>query len=187
MILTDATGATATSKFTLKEPSAISLTAKVDAPASTGNSDGKATAKASGGTGSLNYKWDNGEAVASATKLAPGSHTVTVTDANGCSATATVNISENILALEASISQENEIKCVGEMASLKVAINGGKAPFSIAWSNGGKTESVSSLNAGSYTVTVSDATGKSVTATKQVTEPKPVKAVVSQNQTCRQR
>ncbi|MCC6726237.1 MAG: OmpA family protein [Saprospiraceae bacterium] len=81
--------------------------------------------------------------------------------------------------MEASISQEKDIKCAGETTSLKVEINGGKAPFSITWSNGNKSESASSLNAGSYSVTVSDATGKSVTATKQVTEPKPVKAVVS--------
>lgn len=177
--LTDATGATATAKFTAKEPTVISLTAKVDAPASTGNSDGKATAKATGGSGSLAYKWDNGETAAIATKLGPGNHTVTVTDANGCEATATVSISENILALEASITQGKEIKCAGETTSLKANFAGGKAPFSFVWSNGSKTESLENQTAGSYTVSISDATGKSVTATKQVTEPKPVKAVVS--------
>ncbi len=181
--LTDATGATATSKFNVKDAPAINLTAKVDAPASTGNSDGKATAKATGGSGNFTYKWSGGpngvgESTAAATKLGPGTHTVTATDANGCMATATVNISENILALEAAISQENDIKCAGETTSLKVSVAGGKAPFSIAWSNGSKTETATGLGAGSATVTITDATGKSITATKQVTEPKPVKANV---------
>ncbi len=176
--LTDATGATATAKFSIKEPAAVSVSTKVDAPASTGNSDGKATAKASGGTGNLTYKWGNGETTATATKLGPGSHTVTATDANGCSATATVSISENILALEASISQEKDIKCAGDKTDLKVSINGGKGPYSIAWNSGSKSELATGIAAGSHTVTISDASGKSVTATKQVTEPKPVKANV---------
>ncbi len=176
--LTDATGATATAKFSVKEPAAITVSTKVDAPASTGNSDGKATAKASGGTGNLTYKWDNNEGTATATKLAPGSHTVTVMDGNGCSATATVSISENILAMEASISQEKDIKCAGDKTDLKVSINGGKGPYSIFWSSGSKSELATGIAAGSHTVTVSDASGKSVTANKQVTEPKPLKANV---------
>ena len=130
--VTDAKGQTATASLEIKEPKPISLTTKVDAPASTGNSDGKATVKASGGTGNLTFKWDNGETAATAAKLGPGSHTVTATDDNGCEATATVNITENILPLSVSISQEKEIKCAGEKAaSLKAEASGGKGPFKI--------------------------------------------------------
>ncbi len=179
LTVTDATGTTATAKFVVKDAPAISLTAKMDAPASTGNSDGKATAKATGGAGSFIYKWDNGEAAATATKLAPGTHYVSATDVNGCIETATVSISENILPLEVTISQEKEIKCAGETTKLALSIEGGKAPFDISWSNGKKTETVEGLSVGNFSVTITDATGKSVTTAKQVTEPKPVKAIVT--------
>ena len=59
--------------------------------------DGKAVAKAEGGTGrNYKYKWDTGEAEATASKLALGLRTVTVTDENGCTATANIDITEDI-------------------------------------------------------------------------------------------
>ncbi len=178
--VTDATGATITDKFVVKDATVISLSAKVDAPASTGNSDGKATAKATGGTGNFTFKWDNGETTATATKLGPGNHTVTVTDASGCTATASVSISENILPLAVTISQESEIKCMGEKtASLKAEISGGKGPFRFAWTGGSTLATVGPLGAGSYDVTVTDATGATITATKAVTEPNTLKAQVA--------
>ncbi|MBK9016683.1 MAG: OmpA family protein [Saprospiraceae bacterium] len=177
--VTDATGQTATSIIQVAEPKAISLAAKVDASASTGNSDGKATVKASGGTGNFAFKWSNAEAAATASRLGPGSHTVTVTDAAGCTATATVNITENILPLAASISQEKEIKCAGEKtAELNAEVSGGKGPFRYNWTGGSTSASANALGAGSYTLTVTDATGATTTATKQVAEPTPVKAEV---------
>ena len=98
--VTDAVGNTATANFKVREPQAVMIAAKVDAPASTGNADGKATASASGRTGKFSYKWTNGETAKTATKLAPGEHQVTVTDEAGCTGVAVVEISENILPLQ---------------------------------------------------------------------------------------
>ena len=180
LTVTDATGQTATSSIQVGEPKPITLNAKVDAPASTGNADGKANVKASGGTGSLSYKWDTGEIAATATKLGPGSHSVTVTDAAGCTATASVSITENILTLAVAISQEKEIKCTGEKtAVLNSEVSGGKGPFRYNWTSGSTAESADALGAGSYTLTVTDATGATITATKQVAEPAALKATVS--------
>lgn len=177
--LTDATGATATAKFSIKDAPAINLTAKVDAPASTGNADGKATAKAAGGSGNFAYKWSNGEANATAAKLPPGNHTVTVTDAAGCAATASVSIVENILALNVAINQEGEIKCAGETTKLSLVIDGGKPPYDIAWSNGKKSNAIEGLDVGNFGATITDAAGNKASATKQVIAPKPLKLTVS--------
>jgi hypothetical protein len=46
---------------------------------------------ASGGK-SYTYLWDNGQTTATATGLSAGVHTVTLTDGNGCSGTASVTI-----------------------------------------------------------------------------------------------
>lgn len=52
--------------------------------------DGKASAKVTGGTAPYEYKWSNGETAAKALTLPEGEHTLTVMDANGCIATASV-------------------------------------------------------------------------------------------------
>lgn len=178
--VTDATGQTAIGKSDLQEPKPISAVAKVDAPASTGNADGKASVKVTGGTGSFSYKWDTGETSASTAKLGPGQHSVTVTDAAGCTATASVSISENILPLSVSIAQANEIKCAGEKTGeLTAEVSGGKGPFRYNWSSGAQSEAAKSLAGGSYSLTVTDATGATTVASKQVAEPNALKVEVS--------
>ena len=76
LTLTDAKGASAVANFSVKEPKPLALTAKADAPASTGNADGKASAKASGGSGKYIYEWDNGETGDAAKNLQTLNHLV---------------------------------------------------------------------------------------------------------------
>ena len=59
-----------------------------------GADDGTATGLISGGTAPYNYSWSNGQSFQTITGLAPGSYTITVVDANGCSGTASVVIDE---------------------------------------------------------------------------------------------
>lgn len=178
LTVTDAAGTTATSIFTVKEPAPLAVSAKADAPAATGKSDGKATAAASGGTGTLSFIWENGETTASAIKLAPGNHSVTVTDEAGCSATASVRISENILPLSADILQREPVKCAGgTSAVLSAIVAGGKAPFRYTWSSSGLSgEHIFGLPAGQYSLTVTDAAGQTSAAALEVKEPLPLGA-----------
>jgi len=89
--VTDAAGCTATAVVSIAaaQPPTVIITASSNAKC---DQPGSATASASGGTGPYTYKWDNGETTATAVNLAAGVHIVTVTDAAGCVATATVNI-----------------------------------------------------------------------------------------------
>ncbi|MCU0432549.1 MAG: choice-of-anchor J domain-containing protein [Bacteroidia bacterium] len=55
-----------------------------------GCNDGEATASVSGGASPFTYLWSNGDTSMVADSLLPGTYTVTITDANGCSDTASV-------------------------------------------------------------------------------------------------
>jgi len=84
---TDAAGCTASTTVTI-----ITINIPTASATSTnefcGNSDGTATVTASGGSGNYSYLWNNGQTLQTATGLAAGSYTVTVSD-NFCTATAT--------------------------------------------------------------------------------------------------
>lgn len=61
-----------------------------------GTLNGTATAFASGGTAPYSFSWSNGDTSETATGLATGSYTVTVSDANGCSASEEVAVGSNV-------------------------------------------------------------------------------------------
>lgn len=95
---TDNAGATATVSVTISQPSALNLSI-VGTNATNGN-NGAADLTVSGGTPSYLYDWDNdgtgdNDDPEDLTGLAPGTYTVIVTDANGCTETASVTIENN--------------------------------------------------------------------------------------------
>ena len=186
--VTDATGQTTTAEVLVNDPPALSAKVTVNASATTDNKDGKATVEVSGGTGNHTYKWSNGELAAQAVKLGPELHSVTVTDEAGCQATASVKITEDILPLAVSISQENELKCAdGNDGSLEASITGGKGPFRFNWSNGDAEAVASGLTAGSFTVTVTDGVGTTASSDFTVKPPKEIEFSASAKGACQHR
>ncbi len=181
--VTDVVGTKFMATATVAEPAPITVTATADAPASTNGSDGKASTKVSGGTGAYTYAWDNGEITSKVLKLNAGNHTVTVTDAAGCTATASVAIRENILGLEVTIEKMIAVKCVGgREASIKATVTGGKPPYAYAWSNNATTSTVTDLGDGLYTLTVTDAAGQSATSVTTIAAPQPLVVTVKADQ-----
>ncbi len=171
LTVTDAAGTTATANLTLSEPEALSAEALAVQPASTNNTDGIARVSATGGTNPYTYSWSTGAASDEASGLAPGEHSVTVTDANGCTATATVSIGENILPLALKLEVSAPISCKGGSGALNAAITGGKPPFAYAWSNGATEPQAAGLSAGTYQLTITDAAGTTVEAETTLSEP----------------
>lgn len=178
LTVTDAIGHSATTAVTVDAPLPLLIDVKVDAPASTNGSNGRATVTASGGKGKYSYMWDNGEKVARAEKLNAGNHTVIVTDENGCTKESTVIITENILPLVVDINQFKEINCSGQKeAALSAEVRGGKEPYTYLWTGGGKewkTVDIENIGASNYTLKLIDATGNSITSEITVSEPKPL-------------
>ena len=84
---------TETTSVNIGQPAALNVTASATA-ADNGN-NGTAAAAATGGTGGKSYSWSNGATGATISGLAPGTYTVTATDANGCTATTTTIVQDN--------------------------------------------------------------------------------------------
>ncbi|MBX7093075.1 MAG: PKD domain-containing protein [Flavobacteriales bacterium] len=141
-----------------------------------GGNNGVAAVTVAGGTNPLSISWSpSGGSSANASGLTAGSYTVTVTDANGCSATTNITITEPA-ALVASMGTPTMVSCNGgNNGSASVSITGGVSPYSYAWSpvpGGGQgTAAATGLLAGSYSVTITDANACTQTATVTITEP----------------
>jgi gliding motility-associated-like protein len=144
-------------------------------------SNGSASVTVTGGVGPYTYSWaPSGGTAASTTGRPAGTYTVTFTDANGCTGTATVNI-PNAAAPTATITATTSVSCFGgNNGSATVAASGGTAPYTYAWSPiGGTGTTGTALTAQSYTVTVTDVNGCTATATTTITQPTAVTASAS--------
>jgi gliding motility-associated-like protein len=90
-IITDANGCQHSVSILITEPSEIIVTTS-SVSATCGLEDGSVTANGFGGTGNLSYNWGNIGTGGTINDIGAGSYTVTVTDANGCTSNATVNV-----------------------------------------------------------------------------------------------
>ena len=142
-----------------------------------GLSDGVATVMGSGGTPLIGpelytYAWDNGETTATAIMLSAGPHSVTVTDAQGCTTTCAVVITENP-ALSCSILIDHLVSCAGGNDGVLIATaNGGTGTFQysldgIAFQS---SDTFVGLSAGTYTITAMDSNGCTTTCSIILTE-----------------
>jgi len=141
-----------------------------------GGASGSATLTVTGGTGTYTYTWlPSGTAPATASvasSMIARMYTVTASDANNCSTTQTVLITEpNALTL----TMANVQACQGQQVVLTPTVTGGTAPYTYTWSPGSSNGSTLPLTASTttvYSVQITDAnscTVPAVSATLQVT------------------
>ena len=128
--VTDANDCETTCTVIITEPEVLACTTSLISNAScNGFDDGSASVTPSGGTGPFTYLWDNNETGQTATMLDAGTHTVTVTDANDCETTCTIDISEpDVLACTTSLI--SNASCNGfDDGSASVTPTGGTGPY----------------------------------------------------------
>ncbi|MEL7159121.1 MAG: M12 family metallo-peptidase, partial [Bacteroidota bacterium] len=80
----------------ISEPSAINI--NLDVTDATSGNNGAIDATVTGGMGFYSYAWSNNATTEDLTNLAPGTYTLTATDAFGCPATATATVQDNSIA-----------------------------------------------------------------------------------------
>ena len=179
--VTDAHLCIANSSISITQPiSALNATTS-NTSSICGLSDGGATVSPTGGTMPYSYSWlPTGGTGTTATGLAPGTYTITVSDANNCSipVTTTITSTGNIVA---SITT-SPIICYGQANGTAMAsVAGGSGPYTYLWSSGATTNSITNIASGAYCVTIIDFNGCRDTACVDLYDPPAINADFTSN------
>lgn len=112
-----------------------------------------------GGATPYTYLWSTGATTQSIANPTPtNTYDVTITDANGCTASATYTV-PNPPAISATYVSTNAT-CNNKNGEIDLTVTGGTAPFNFAWSVGnGNVEDIVGLWPGQYSVNISDNNG----------------------------
>ncbi|MCW3105059.1 MAG: hypothetical protein JWO09_3499 [Bacteroidetes bacterium] len=153
-----------------------------------GAANGAATANVSGGQPPYTFLWSNGATTSAISGLAPGTYSVTVTTANGCTTNGAVVISQPVAPVGYTSSQTN-VTCSGSSnGSATVTPSGGTGAYAYSWNTSPvqTTATATNLAAGNYSALITDANGCSTTANITIAEPPALTAngMVVSNVTC---
>ena len=160
VIITDANGCADSLVAIINEPSALTIPVTVTQINCGGVNSGGIDVTPSGGTPGYLYSWTGPGAYTANTEdiagLIAGTYTLTVTDANGCTASSSATITEPLpLLLTGSVNGNN----------VDISVSGGTVPYNYSWSNGAVTQDLPNVLPGTYVVIVTDAFNCSISDT----------------------
>jgi gliding motility-associated-like protein len=156
---------------TLVEPSPINVSISTFTNIKCrGGNDGTATPSVSGGTpfqSGINYRYQWSDPTSQITPVAVGlglgNYRLTVTDNNGCTASAGVTIDEPATSVAATVRQ-TKLGCFGQPSGEATVTGlGGAGNYTYLWSNAQRTQTATNLANQKYYVTVRDGNDCSVT------------------------
>jgi hypothetical protein len=185
LTVTDALSCITEASVTITQPAQLTTTI-TPTHATCGLANGRATTTTVGGTTPYTYAWSNSATTPNLTGLIGGTFTLTVTDANHCTAIRSVTINNTPPISNLSVTTTN-VKCYGgNDGKATASATGGTAPITYRWSNNATGASITGLLSGSYSVIATDATGCTRSETFVITQPTllTVTAVEVQKATC---
>jgi hypothetical protein len=161
VVVTDASQCTASISDSVPQPAVLTIVTDsvVNTKCHTSN-DGSIYTHVTGGTIPYTYLWTGGSPTVNLFFKPAGAYTLSVTDKNGCTVSATDTITSPS-ALTVSSNINNQVQN-GAFGAVTATAGGGTQPYSYRWNNGDSTATISNLTAGAYTVVVTDKNGCTV-------------------------
>lgn len=172
VIVIDGEGCAGEETVTITNPPLLEVSA-VGIDGSCGNL-AAAVATVNGGTGAISYNWNTSAMVPAISDLMPGNYTVTVTDDNGCTDEAAVDVVIDNSTFDADYSSTNVSCADAADGSIDVEILQGTPPYTVNWSNGSSELDQDGLTAGTYSVLITDASGCNFFAQVAIQSPNPL-------------
>ncbi|MGV3610638.1 MAG: choice-of-anchor L domain-containing protein, partial [Fluviicola sp.] len=154
----DANNCTLVLNQNITQPAILNLVQSAITPAACGVNNGTVTVTASGGTAPYSYTIDGGASQVSPSfgGLAPGPHTVVVTDNRGCTRNLVITITATSSPV-VSVQTQTNVSCFGGVnGSVIIGVAGGTSPFTYSLSPGPTNQAsntFTNLTAGTYTAT----------------------------------
>ena len=160
--ITDANACSIAANYSIPITNPIAVNLQPTAVSCEGSNDGFVQATVASGQAPYSYNWSNNTSNQAINNLAEGMYSLTVTDANGCTATeSTVVVAPSIIELEVYIVNES---CDSSGSITISNLVGGTPPYQVLWSNGSTNQGIYFLTAGMYSLTISDANNCSLDA-----------------------
>ncbi len=164
-------------EFEVNEPDPVNI-AFTCIDASCSGDTGSLSVDVSGGTAPYTYAWSNDSTGQKNTGLSIGTYTVTVTDDNNCSTTATTGIS-GIDGPVVTVDSIVNTTCNDSTGEIYTLVSGGTPPYAFEWENGSADQHLYYASKGLHILTVTDSNGCQGMASAQVDE-----SVVAPPQIC---
>ncbi|MEY3052908.1 MAG: hypothetical protein RLY31_2693 [Bacteroidota bacterium] len=173
--VTDAVGCTSTATATVAARTATTITPTNSNISCAGGNDGSISLSVAG-NGPFTFSWSNGNTTAAIGNLTAGSYSVTLTDADGCSSTASYTLTQPAVLSLSLVGTDDSNPLPGTGASnangsIDLTVSGGTSPYGFLWNTGAVTEDLSDLHRASYSVTVTDNNGCTATGSVSLYEP----------------
>lgn len=166
--VTDAKGCSGSGSVTVLTGGSLSVSIQPNQPGFCPGGTVVLSANAPGGQAPLSYQWSSPSGSGSAaqfTSSQAGLHTLSITDALGCSGTVSVQVSA-WPAPAVSIQGGGIALCPGQSTTLTAIASLGSTPYQFSWSGAGgpaNAPTYANATAGAYTVTATDSRGCSAT------------------------
>jgi hypothetical protein len=133
----------------------------------------------------FNYRWNTGATTPSIVGIPSGTYSVTITDANGCTSSATGTVANPPLVTLTTTIVAPTCAGGGNNGSATATATGGRPPFSYRWNNGQIGQTATGLSVGTYYVTATDAKGCNKSAPVVITSNAGFTLAIAQtNATC---
>lgn len=176
--VTDAYGCAVTNSFTISQPPQLTLSAAGVPATCNASCNGQLVAVPGGGVQPYSLLWSSGCTSLSCSGVCAGNYSVQLTDANGCTASNSVTVTEPS-AIAVSVSS-TDAHCNTATGSLSATVSGGSPAYQYLWNPGNiTTVTANSLLPGTYSLTVTDQQNCSIQVLAQVNNLAGVTASVA--------
>lgn len=172
VVVSDADGCSQTLQISMPEPTALQSSGLIAEAACPGESNGAVSfAGATQGTPPYSLLWSTSSDLPGISGVLPGSYTLTVSDANGCTLVETAVVPE--FEPPSVTGTASNVTCFGANdGTLSVTLSGGTPGFGYLWSNGGTGPDIQHLPPGAYSLALTYADGKCAQQVDfQISEP----------------